>query len=76
MENLIIIIILLCVTGSIIRYLHRARKEGQVYIGCPCARQCNSCTEGNCHDISYGEFAEDLPSGDNGMVNEKRSDLE
>lgn len=76
MENLIIIIILLCVTGSIICYLHRARKEGQVCIGCPCARQCNSCSEGNCHDISCGEFAENLPSGENRAVSEKRSNLE
>ena len=40
MENVIVILIILCVIGAIVRYLYRAKKRGEVCIGCPYGRQC------------------------------------
>lgn len=40
MENIIIIAILFCITGSIIWYLYRSKKRGAVCIGCPYSKQC------------------------------------
>lgn len=45
MENIIIIIILLGIIGSIIRYLYKAKKRGEHCIGCPYAKQCSSKCE-------------------------------
>lgn len=48
MENFIIIAILLCIIGSILVYLYRAKKRGETCIGCPYARQCGgSCSGGH-----------------------------
>ncbi len=50
MVDLIIIIVLLCIIGSIIFYLYKAKKRGETCIGCPYAKQCSGkCGEG-CHD--------------------------
>ncbi len=40
MANAIIIVILLCIVGSIIFYLYRAKKRGKTCTGCPYAGQC------------------------------------
>ena len=46
MENFIIIAILMCMVTGIVRYLCKAKKQGQTCIGCPYAKQCgNNCNE-------------------------------
>ncbi len=45
MKNLIIILVLLGIIGSIVLYLYRAKKRGENCIGCPYAKQCG----GHCH---------------------------
>lgn len=47
MGNLIIIVILLCIIGSIVMYLYRAKKRGQKCIGCSYGGQCGN-PEGSC----------------------------
>ncbi len=48
MENIIIILILLCILGGIIFYLYRAKKRNQTCIGCPYCRQCSGkCGSGS-----------------------------
>ncbi len=49
MENLIILVIVAAVVGSIIWYLARAKKRGEACIGCPHARQCGGNCSGGCH---------------------------
>ena len=44
-QNIIIILILLGIIGSIVVYLYRAKKRGEICIGCPYAKQCG----GNCN---------------------------
>ncbi len=46
MENLIIILILLCIIGGIIFYLYKAKKRGETCIGCPYAKQCGGKCNG------------------------------
>lgn len=41
-ENLIIVIILLCMVSVILRYLYKEKKKGTTCIGCPYAKQCSS----------------------------------
>ncbi len=48
MGNLIIIVILLCIIGSIIVYLYKAKKKGKTCIGCPYGEQCSSRQESCC----------------------------
>ncbi len=56
MENFIIIAILLCIIGSILVYLYRAKKRGETCIGCPYARQCGgSCSGGQGGCGSYDD---------------------
>lgn len=44
MENVIIILTLLAITGGIIWYLLREKKRGKACTGCPCSGQCShSC---------------------------------
>lgn len=51
MANAIIIMILLCIVGSIIFYLYRAKKRGESCIGCPYAKQCGGkCGGSGDHD--------------------------
>lgn len=45
MENLIIVVLLLCILGGIARYLHKTRKRGQACIGCPYSKQCGRSRE-------------------------------
>lgn len=40
MENIIIVLILLIIAGSILWYLIRAKKRGEKCIGCPYAKEC------------------------------------
>lgn len=40
MENIIIVLILLIIVGSILWYLIRAKKKGQKCVGCPYAKEC------------------------------------
>ena len=40
MENIIIVLILLIIVGSILWYLIRAKKRGEKCIGCPYAKEC------------------------------------
>ncbi len=57
MENFIIIIVLLCVIGSIGYYLYQIKKQGQTCIGCPCSKQCSSKHCHHCQDMKqfYGD---------------------
>lgn len=48
MENIIVIAIVLCVIGSIVLYLYRAKKRGEACIGCPYAKQCGGACSGSC----------------------------
>ena len=49
MENIIIILILAVIIGSIVLYLYKAKKRGETCIGCPYAKQCGSKCSGGCH---------------------------
>ena len=40
MVDVIIVAILVCIIGGILFYLYRAKKRGEVCIGCPYGRQC------------------------------------
>ncbi|MDL2215489.1 FeoB-associated Cys-rich membrane protein [Ruminococcaceae bacterium OttesenSCG-928-N02] len=40
MENMIIMAILFVIIGGVTTYLVRAKKRGEVCIGCPHAKQC------------------------------------
>ena len=47
MENVIVILILLCIIGGIIHYLLKAKKRGETCIGCPYAKQCGGKCDGH-----------------------------
>lgn len=47
MENFIIIVILLGITGGIVRYLRKAKKRGDACIGCPYSKQCGEKCNGD-----------------------------
>ncbi len=47
MDNVIIIAVLLCIIASVVCYLRRAKKRGEVCIGCPYSRQCGG-SKGRC----------------------------
>ncbi len=48
MANIIIIVILVAITTSIILYLVKAKKRGDICVGCPYAGQCGGkCNEKN-----------------------------
>ncbi|MBQ8524314.1 MAG: FeoB-associated Cys-rich membrane protein [Clostridia bacterium] len=52
MVNLILVVILAAIAGSIIWYLYRAKKRGATCIGCPHAKKCGgNCSghNGHCH---------------------------
>lgn len=42
MENIIIVVILVCIIGAVVFYLYKAKKNGQVCIGCSCSKKCTS----------------------------------
>ncbi len=48
MADFVIIVILVCIVGSIVLYLYRAKKGGQACIGCPYGDQCGK--KGCCED--------------------------
>ncbi|MBR0534847.1 MAG: FeoB-associated Cys-rich membrane protein [Clostridia bacterium] len=44
MENIIIILVVALIVGGIIIYLRKAKKRGEVCVGCPYSKECNgSC---------------------------------
>ena len=47
MENIIIIVLVLAIVGGIVFYLLRAKKHGEVCIGCPYAKQCSGKCSGS-----------------------------
>lgn len=47
MENVIIILVLVLIIGSITFYLYRAKKKGLTCIGCPYAKSCGGKCRGN-----------------------------
>ena len=49
MENIIVIIIVVGIIGSIINYLYRAKKRGETCIGCPYSKQCSGNCNGGCN---------------------------
>jgi len=51
MENIIIIVILLGIIGSIVWYLYRAKKQGETCIGCPCSKQYGCKCSGGCSGV-------------------------
>lgn len=53
MENIIIIVIVLCITGGIVWYLCKAKKRGETCIGCPNSKQCGSKCNGCCGKNDY-----------------------
>lgn len=50
LANIIAIVIILAIVGSIIWYLYRAKKRGQTCIGCPYAKQCKGKCSCGCGD--------------------------
>ncbi len=48
MENIIVIVIVVCIIGSIVCYLYRAKKRGETCIGCPYSKQCGGNCSGGC----------------------------
>ena len=56
MENVIIVVILAAIAGSIIWYLLKAKRRGDVCIGCPhskqCGGKCGGCSDGCTHKKS------------------------
>ena len=49
MENIIIVIVLLSIVGSIILYLWKAKKRGEKCVGCPYAKQCKNKCNSTCN---------------------------
>ncbi len=49
MENVILIAIIFIAVGGALRYIYKAKKNGQACIGCPNSKQCgrNQCN-GDC----------------------------
>lgn len=50
MENLIIIVVLVCIVGAVGLYLYKAKKRGDTCIGCPHAKQCGGKCSGSCNN--------------------------
>lgn len=48
MENIIALVILVCVTAGIIFYLRKLKKQGGKCAGCPYCKQCQSAKEISC----------------------------
>ena len=45
MKDIILVLIILCITGCAAFYIYRAKKSGQKCIGCPYSKDCgkNKC---------------------------------
>lgn len=64
--NILIVLLLLAIIGGIVLYLYRAKKRGEVCIGCPYAKQCAGSHGGGCG--GHGAHAQppsDQPSDGN-----------
>ena len=48
MQDLLIALLLVMIAVAIVVYLYRAKKRGQVCIGCPYAKQCTGKCGGRC----------------------------
>lgn len=50
--DILIIAVLALIIGSVVFYIHRARKKGAKCIGCPsgsqCSGHCSGCSSCNC----------------------------
>lgn len=49
MENIIIVVILVAVIGSVVLYLVKSKKRGDRCVGCPYAKQCGGKCETKNH---------------------------
>lgn len=64
MENCIVAVILVCVISAAVLYLYKAKKKGQVCVGCPYSKQCASKKTGdhskhcNCGNSDLNEAKE------------------
>ena len=70
MKDLIIIAIVLAISAAILAYLIRARRRGEVCIGCPYAKQCGAAAtaphppapcHGGCHVAEADGPETDVP---------------
>jgi len=52
MEDVIIILILAAIIGSIVWYLHKAKKRGEKCIGCPYAKGCSGKCSSGCSNVN------------------------
>ena len=59
MENIVIIIILITIVISIICFLARSKKHGEICIGCPYSKQCRDKCGNNC-DCSNSSPSKDI----------------
>jgi len=48
MENVIVILILVAITGLIVRYLINEKKKGKACVGCPYS---GGCTKASCESL-------------------------
>lgn len=48
MEDVIIVVIVLCIVGAVCTYLYKAKKRGETCVGCPYAKQCGGKCNGGC----------------------------
>ncbi len=55
MEDIIIVIVLLVIVGSIVWYLRSAKKRGKHCIGCPCSEQCSGKCSGGCGHLKEND---------------------
>ena len=53
MENLIIILIILCIVTAISVFLYKCNKQGQKCIGCPYSKKCGSKCSCKCRNDNY-----------------------
>ena len=53
MVDVIVVAILVCIIGGILFYLYRAKKRGEVCIGCPYGRQCTGHCGGHGQETKH-----------------------
>ena len=53
MVDVIIVAILVCIIGRILFYLYRAKKRGEVCIGCPYGRHCTGHCGGHGQETKH-----------------------
>lgn len=55
MENIIIIVMLICIIGGSILYIYKEKKRGKTCIGCPYSKYCSSKKYSGCHNIEQNK---------------------